>query len=247
MSWETASLAPEGAPKWFQIAEILRRSIARGEFSPGDIMPTEARLNETFGISRTTARAALNRLVQDGLLIRRPGVGSVVLAPKVDQPVSQIRGFTEDMLSRGLVPSFTVLECGWETATGEAAHALGLASSDKPFKSVRLLKANDRLIGHSASWIRPDIFGDIPTPTRDILATGSLYSWLRHNIGIEISGGVEFIEAQAADPTTAAQLEIEPGTAVLVITRIAKATSGLPVEFATVIYRSDRYRFRVEL
>lgn len=247
MAWNTGTLAEEGAPKWFQIAGILRQAISQGEFAPGSAMPTEAQLNDTFGISRTTARAALNKLVQEGLISRRSGVGSVVLVPRVDQPVSQIRGFTEDMLGRGLQPSFEVLEAGWGSATGEAAHGLGLASSDRPFRSVRLYKANDRLIGHSISWVRPDIFGSTPPPSREFLAHGSLYSWLRENLAVDIRGGVEFIEAQSASSEVAHQLQIEPGTAVLVVTRIAKAAGDLPIEFVVVTYRADRYRFRLEL
>jgi len=247
MSWNAARLSDEGAPKWFQIASILRQSIAGGEFQAGDAMPTEAHLNDVFDVSRTTARAALNKLVQEGLITRRSGVGSIVLGGRVDQPVNQIRGFTEDMQLRGLKPSFEVLSAGWSQASGEAAQALGLASSDKPFRSDRLLRANDRLMGYSVSWIRPDVFGAMAPPTEALLAGGSLYAWLRENLGIEISGGVEFIEANLASQEIAQLLDVEPASAVLVVTRIAKSTAGLPVEFAVVTYRADRYRFRVEL
>lgn len=247
MGWNAARLSDEGAPKWFQIAGILRQSIADGEFQAGDAMPTEAHLNDVFDVSRTTARAALNKLVQEGLITRRSGVGSIVLGGRVDQPVNQIRGFTEDMQLRGLKPSFEVLSAGWSQASGEAAQALGLASSDKPFRSDRLLRANDRLMGYSVSWIRPDAFGAMAPPTEAQLAGGSLYAWLRENLGIEISGGVEFIEANLASPEIARLLDVEPASAVLMVTRIAKAVGGLPVEFAVVTYRADRYRFRVEL
>ncbi len=247
MGWDAARLSDEGAPKWFQIANILRQSIVEGEFQAGDVMPTEAHLNRVFDVSRTTARSALNKLVQEGLITRRSGVGSIVLGGRVDQPVNQIRGFTEDMLLRGLKPSFAVLSAGWEQASGEVAHALGLASSDKPFRSDRLLSANGRLMGYSVSWIRPDLFGNVPPPTEAQLAGGSLYAWLRENLDVEISGGVEFIEANLASGETARLLDVEPASAVLVVTRVAKSAAGMPVEFVVVTYRADRYRFRVEL
>lgn len=247
MGWDAIRLSDDGAPKWFQIANILRQSIVEGEFQAGDVMPTEAHLNDVFDVSRTTARSALNKLVQEGLITRRSGVGSIVLGGRVDQPVNQIRGFTEDMLLRGLKPSFSVLSAGWEQASGEVAHALGLASSDKPFRSDRLLRANDRLMGYSVSWIRPDLFGSVAPPTEAQLAGGSLYAWLRENLDVEISGGVEFIEANLASEEIARLLDVEPASAVLVVTRIAKSASGMPVEFAVVTYRADRYRFRVEL
>jgi len=247
MAWHDAALSEDGTPKWLQVANILRRSLTNGEFTAGETMPSEAQLNDAFGISRTTARAALNRLVQEGMLLRRSGVGSVVLGPKVDQPVSQIRGFSEDMLLRGLKPSFEVVTTGWARANGEASHALGLPTTDTPFMVERLLKANDRLIGHSISWVRPDIFGSQTPPTADYLKAGSLYAWLRENLSVSISGGVEYIEAQIASADVAEQLDIAPGSAVLVVTRVARTSEGFPVEFAVVTYRSDRYRFRVEL
>jgi len=247
MAWHEAKLVEDGTPKWLQVAGILRRGLEIGEFPPGETMPTEAQLNNAFGISRTTARAALNKLVQEGVLMRRSGVGSVVLGPKVDQPVSQIRGFTEDMLLRGLKPSFEVMTARWATASGEASHALGLSSSDTPFMIERLLKANDRLIGHSVSWVRPDIFGRREPPDREYLASASLYAWLREHLTVIISGGVEYIEAQVASPDVAHLLDVAPASAVLVVTRVARTSEGLPIEFAVVTYRSDRYRFRVEL
>lgn len=247
MAWHEASLVEDGTPKWLQVVGILRRGLESGEFPPGETMPTEAQLNSAFGISRTTARAALNKLVQEGVLLRRSGVGSVVLGPKVDQPVSQIRGFTEDMLLRGLRPSFEVVTADWGRASGEATHALGLPSSDTPFMVERLLKANDRLIGHSVSWVRPDIFGPITPPSAEYLVSASLYAWLRENLAVTISGGVEYIEAQTASVEVAQQLDVAPGSAVLVVTRVARTSESLPIEFAVVTYRSDRYRFRVEL
>src|SRR5262245_11851967 len=102
---------PESSPLplWFQIAERLRHAIAQGVFSPGAVLPSEAKLNETFGISRATSRAALDRLEQEGLISRKSGKGSIVLSPRVDQPVNEMFGFSDDMRRRGLRPSYQTL------------------------------------------------------------------------------------------------------------------------------------------
>lgn len=247
MTWREKEIEKGAIPLWFQIANILRASIANGEFQSGEILPSEAELFRVFGVSRTTARASLNKLVQEGLLDRRSGVGSVVIEPKVDQPVSQLLGFSEDMKRRGLAPSFTLLDSKYCLAAEDVTEALGLASCDMPFMSERLLKANDRLIGHSLSWIRPDIFGATEPPTADILEGGSLYGWLSEKLGVDIVGGNEFIEAQIADDQAVGNLQVSKGDAVLVAKRTAKTARGLPIEFAVVTYRADRYRFRIEL
>lgn len=245
--WREKEIEKGAIPLWFQIANILRDSIANGEFQSGETLPSEAELFRVFGVSRTTARASLNKLVQEGLVDRRSGVGSVVIEPKVDQPVSQLLGFSEDMKRRGLVPSFSLLNSKYCAAPKDVTEALGLASGDMPFMSERLLKANDRLIGHSLSWVRPDIFGPTAPPGPGILESGSLYGWLSEKLGVDIVGGSEFIEAQIADDQVVRNLQISKGDAVLVAKRTAKTAQGLPIEFAAVTYRADRYRFLIEL
>ena len=247
MSWSSATLVSNGAPRWLQLADIFRRAIGAGEFSVGATLPTETEINALFGVSRTTTRSAMQQLVQEGLIKRRAGIGSVVIDTRIDQPVNQIRGFAEDMRSRGMTPGYEVLGCGMAAASLEATQSLGLPSGDKPFYVERLLKANERLIGHSISWVRPDIFGTKQEPTAEQLSEGSLYEWLRTELGVEIVGGVEYIEAGLATEQVCPHLDVTVNDPVLVARRVARSRQGLPIEFAIVTYRSDRYRFRVEL
>ncbi|WP_319520538.1 GntR family transcriptional regulator [uncultured Martelella sp.] len=247
MKWTEREITANGASRWQQIAEILRDAIEGGEFKAGQSIPTEAEINKAFGVSRTTTRAAMQKLVQDGLVSRHPGLGTIVSDRRLDQPLHQIRSFAEDMRSRGMTPSYEVLRCGMTTATPEAAHGLELATSDRPYHVERLLKGNGRLIGHSLSFIRPDIFSDIEPPDAAFLAQGSLYDWIAQECGIEIAGGVEFIEASLAGGELAGTLGLSGGDPVLIARRIARSENGLPIEFAVITYRADRYRFRVEL
>ncbi|SFO68802.1 transcriptional regulator, GntR family [Cohaesibacter marisflavi] len=247
MKWTEHKIVANGVPRWLQIAEILREAIEDGSFAVGQSIPTEAEINKAFDVSRTTTRAAMQKLVQDGLISRRAGLGSIVVDQKVDQPLHQIRSFSEDMESRGMTASYEVLSCGLTTATPEATHGLGLASGDRPFHIERLLKGNDRLIGYSQSFVRPDIFNSVAPPDADFLSQGSLYDWIATELGIKINGGVEFIEAGLADAFLAKTLDVKEGDPVLVAHRTAQSEAGLPIEFAVITYRADRYRFRVEL
>lgn len=246
MSWDHQQPFTEDGPLWEQIANRLRRAIDSGHFPPGAVLPTEAELNAAFGVSRTTSRAAMNKLVQEGLVVRRAGIGSVVLDMQVERPVSQLAGFSEDMRRRGLSSSYEVLRAGMEAPSPEAAEALGLPAGDKSFVSERLFRANGRLIGLSESWLRPDLFSHHPPPSVADLAAGSLYTWLNRTAGIEIVQGVEHIEAAIASPATCANLEMAPGSPVLVVRRLGRSRTGLAVEFAVTTYRADRYRFRIE-
>ena len=175
MSWNEGNLSTDASPLWRQIADRLRRSIAAGEFGPGDVLPSEAEINATFQVSRATARASLERLRQEGLIKRRAGRGSIVLAPKVEQPVNELASFSEDMRRRGLRPSYSTFSAENAPARGEVAEAFAVGEGALAFYIRRLLLANDQPIGMLESWLAPWIFtaGRKPTPAE--LDAGSLY------------------------------------------------------------------------
>ncbi|MGB7972800.1 MAG: GntR family transcriptional regulator [Roseiarcus sp.] len=247
MLWNDGNLSPDASPLWRQIADRLRRSIVTGEFSPGDVLPSEAEINATFQVSRATARASLERLRQEGLIRRQSGRGSTVLAPKVEQPVNELASFAEDMLRRGLRPSYSTFSAESALATTEAAEALEIGDGARAFHIRRLLLADDEPIGMSESWLAPWIFSAGREPTPDELDAGSLYAWLARFCGQKIAGARERIEAALADAVMARRLEVAPGSALLVARRRSHAEDQRPIEYAVMHYRADRYRFIIEL
>ena len=247
MRWNDDILAPGPTPLWFQIAERLRASITAGEFRPGDALPSEAEINTAFKVSRTTARASLDRLRQEGLISRQSGRGSIVLKRKVEQPVNQLASFSEDMRRRGFKASYATFGAAPATLSDEAAEALGLGRGTQTFFIRRLFLANDEPMGMSESWLAPSVLGDNPGPTPDELDAGSLYQWLGSRLGVQIAGAREFIEAAVADVAMARRLDIAPGAPVLVARRRSHAADGTAIEYAVMHYRADRYRFSIDL
>ena len=247
MSWDAEDLDEGPVPLWFQIADRLRSAIERGEFRPGDVLPSEARLNERFGVSRTTARASLDRLEQEGLVRRRSGKGSIVLNPRIEQPLNVLASFSEDMRRRGLQPSYATQSVHHVPATAEVAQAFGIEPSRPVFRAVRLFKADERPMGVCETWLAPAVLKAHEPPTPAELDTGSLYAWLEHRCGARIASGHEIIEAAAATRQQAQLLEVAAGSALLVARRCSRAADGAPIEYAVMRYRADRYRFRIDL
>ncbi len=247
MKWNEPLPESSPAPLWFQIAERLRDAIAEGDFKPGDVLPSEARINETFGVSRATSRAALDRLEQEGLITRRSGRGSIVVVPRVDQPAMEMAGFAEDMRRRGLRPSYETRFVGRVRASAEVASAFGLRPGQLVFQSRRLLKADEQPIGFAISWLSPSLFRTVKPPTASDLSSGSLYDWLASCCDVRMSGAQEYIEAANVDRDLARDLDVAPGTAILVARRVSWDQTGRPVEYAILSFRSDRYRFRIEV
>src|SRR3984885_9630360 len=205
MSWNEGNLSPDASPLWRQIADRLRRSIAMGEFRPGDVPPSETEINAPFQVSRATARASLERLRQEGLIRRQSGRGSTVLAPKVEQPVNELASFSDDMRRRGLRPSYSTFSAESAPARGDVAEALEIDDGALVFHIRRLLLADDEPIG-------------------------MLESWLARFCGLKIAGARECIEAALADAAMARRLEIAPGSALLVASRRSHVEGRRPVE-----------------
>lgn len=233
-------------PLWFQIAERLRQAISDGTFAAGDVLPSESQLNAAFGISRATSRAALDSLEQDGLIVRRSGKGSMVLSPRVEQPAAEMYGFSDDMRRRGLHPSYEALFAGRVRVSAEVGEALGLRVNTSVFHSRRVLKADDQTIGLAQSWIPLSVFKTNPQPTLAELSTTSLYAWLHERCGTKIVGAHESIEASIVSLDMAIELDVQPGSAVLVVRRRSDAADGSPVEYAVLNFRSDRYRLHLD-
>jgi GntR family transcriptional regulator len=247
MPWNKGKLSLNASPLWRQIADRLRQSIALGEFGPGDVLPSEAEINATFQVSRATARTSLDRLRQEGLIKRQSGRGSIVLTPKVEQPVNELSSFSEDMRRRGLRPSYSTFSAESAPARGEVAEALEIGDGALTFYIRRLLLADDEPIGMLESWLAPWIFAEGREPTPDELDAGSLYAWLAKFSAPRIAGARECIEAALADAAMARRLGVPPGSALLVARRRSHAEDWRPMEYAVMHYRSDRYRFIIEL
>ena len=246
-SWSAALPPDSRLPLWVQITQRLRAAIGRGEFAPGRVLPSETELNQVFGVSRATSRAALNELEREGLIVRRAGKGSIVLRPKVDQPAEEMGGFSEDMRRRGLRPSYRTLEVGKVPVGIQVAEALEIRSETRAFRSRRLLLAEDEPMGLAISWIPPRLLREIATPTAEELSQGSLYEWMFRHCGTRLVRAHQYIEAAAAEPEMAALLGIPSAAPLLIARRQSFDETGKPAEYSVLHFRSDRYRFELKV
>jgi GntR family transcriptional regulator len=245
-AWNHQQLAEGPLPLWFQIADRLRTAVGRGEFAPGDRLPSETEISQELSVSRTTARAALDRLEHDGLIVRRAGKGSIVLPPRVEQPLRTFAGFADEMRARGLRPAYRTLSVAAQPAELELANALGVELGSPVVAIDRLLSADDFPMAIGRSWLSPHVLAGREPPTIEEMNAGSLYAWIEQACGARIVGGEEFLEAANSEADVAGRLEVPVGTATLVARRVARIADGRAVEFVILHYRADRYRFGVE-
>jgi GntR family transcriptional regulator len=227
------------SPLYLQLASQLEKDIRAGTYRVDQALPSERMLCESLGVSRITARKAIDVLVAQGLVLRRHGSGNFI-APRVEQPVSQLTSFSQQLRQRGYAPSSQWISRTVRVATAHERDALGLARSARVAHLERLRLADGVPMAYEVS-VLPAVVLTRPQDFQD-----SLYAWLDAE-GKAPVRGTQHIRACNADATTAGLLQVSEGMALLQVTRTAFDATGLAVEFTQSYCRSDYYDFVAEL
>ena len=231
-------------PLYHQIYLILRERIADGSIGSNATVPGEHELMRLYGVSRITAKRALDELAGEGLVVRERGRGTRVnSAPPTPPFRASIEGLLENLLVMGLKTKVELLEFGYVQAPAEAAAALGCAIGQTVQRAVRIRHIAGAPFSHLVTYV-PEAIGR--TYSRRDLASKPLLSLLERS-GIRVSRADQVISAKLADSQVARHLNIEVGSALLKITRIVRGQRGRPVEYITGLYRPDRYQYAMSL
>ena len=223
-----------------QIEDWLAGQIATGALAPGDRLPTEHDLAKWFGVSRMTLRHALAELARRGLVTRTVGRhgGTVVAAPKLEQDLTPLAGFSEQLRRHGMVAGARVLSAATRPAGPVAAAALGLSEGDPVHEVRRIRLADGTPIAMEHSLFPAALFEGMLDRRLD----GSLYELLETQYGQRPYRARESLEPVIAGVREAEALEVPEGAPLMQVQRIAYAESGTPLEFARDLFRGDRTR-----
>ncbi len=235
-------LAPHGGPRYMQLRRRLEEAIESGRLPPGTPLPPEREIAEMTTLSRVTVRKAIQPLVEAGLVIQRRGSGTVVAsrAPRLEQSLSILTSFTEDMAWRGLRASSLWLERGIFLAAPEETAALGLSAAQSVARLARLRLADDEPMAIERAALPLEI---LPNPLE---VEASLYEVLARD-GHRPVRARQRISAISLCEENADLLGVPPGAAGLRIERISFLPDGRVVEFTRSVYRGDAYDFVAEL
>lgn len=238
--WEFAPLDKGSfTPMYFQIQAQLLKMIRSGRLLPGDALPSEEEVSRACGVSRMTARHALQSLKSQGFASRHKGQGTFVSQPRVEKDIMHLSGFTAEMRALGLHPSSQVLSAEMTPAPAEVASRLRIEVEGPVFQLRRLRCADGLPVAVEDVWISREQF---PGVDKIDFSSASLYRTLRERYGIRLSRADEVLEARSATSREAELLKIPRRSSVLAISRTLWSTDGKPVETAHSVYRGDRYR-----
>jgi GntR family transcriptional regulator len=232
-------------PLYYQLFELLKTQLERGLWSAGDALPTEQDLCEMYGVSRTTARAALADLVHQGMIQRERGRGTFAVGRRYHESFIQSFGsFHQEMSSRGHQVTSDVLTRGIVAATEEIAHVLQIPLGTSVIHVARLRRLNGEAVVHSTTYMP---YALAPAVLDADLSTESLYAFIERTYGFVPARIMRTVEALPLDPAIAETLGDQPGVPALHVESLARLHDATPLEFSDAWYRSENIQFEVEV
>ncbi len=228
-------------PLYFQVARQLEEAIETGTLPPGSRLPNEIDFAGRLGLSRPTMRRAIQHLVDEGLLVRKRGVGTQVVHTKVRRSI-ELTSLYDDLTAANQRPRTEVLTNLVEPATGPVALGLNVPEGVPVLAVARLRYAQDEPLALMHNYLPADL---IELSTEE-LAEHGLYELLRTS-GVHLRLATQTIGARTASAAEARLLAERRSAPLLSMTRTTYDDRGRIVEYASHLYRASLYAFELTL
>jgi GntR family transcriptional regulator len=241
---ETLHLS-SGVPKYTQISHWLMEMIQKGRFAVNEKLPSESKLSDLFQVNRNTVRQAISDLVAKGLVQKRNGVGSIVVArsiPPVKYTLQNISSFTDDMVRMGIAPKTKPIRQSVIEAPPEVVEKLMLGKKREVILTERLRLGDDIPLVIERSYLPYKEYRAI----LKMRLTGSLYRLLTKRFHVDLHRSLQTFRAIALTGKDAKLLGLPSGSPGIFLESIIYDSKNVPVEVLHAFHRGDQYVFEVE-
>lgn len=228
-------------PLYHQLVHGIESAISAGSLPPGTMLSNELALAKELHLSRPTVRKAMDELVRSGLLVRKRGVGTQVVASEVRRPV-RLTSLYDDLTEDSARPRTEVLAFREEAAAAEVAERLGIAACAPVYYLKRLRSRGETPLAIMENWV-PTSIAEL---SAEILRERGLYALLRE-AGVNFRLANQKIGAAVATKAQADLLHTTQGAALVTMARTATDDVGRRVETGRHVYRADSYSFEMTL
>ncbi|GLP96420.1 GntR family transcriptional regulator [Paraferrimonas sedimenticola] len=229
-------------PLYHQVYLFLKEKIQLGDIEHGEKMPTEHQISEAFGVSRITAKRAMDELSEEGYIRRQRGIGSHVTyqhrKEKVQAPLS---GMLESLQIMGQETQVKSLMFAKKVPPLDIQKRFDLKEGESLYWSVRVRESDGEPFGYYVSWTRE--IGD-DYNEENILKHTRLKLFRR--MGINLDKVEQTLTATLSNVDTGLQLNIPAGKPLLVLDRSMYDESGVLIDHLYALYRPDKYQFEME-
>lgn len=233
------------SPLYQQIKALLLQSLDRGEWKPGEAIPSELDLASRFQVSQGTVRKAIDELAADNLVLRRQGKGTFVATHNEAKVRFRFLRLTPDD-GRQAAPSSRILDCRRVKAAADIAALLELRAGDVVVNVRRLLAFDQVPTILDDIWLPGSVFRRL---TADLLAKyrGPLYALFEAEFGVSMVRADEKIRAVSAGAEQAELLQVAPSSPLLQVERVSFTYGDRPVEVRRGSYVTERFHYRNSL
>jgi GntR family transcriptional regulator len=235
-------------PLYFQLEQIIKSKILIGEFVPGQQIPTDKDLCETYQVSTITARQAILNLVKEGLVIRRQGKGTFVaegLRNIKNIKTLRLSGDINDVIPEGLkAQDVEVLDIMKVKTPQRVANLLDIEEREDIIQIRRMRSENNIPVSYIKNYLPLEIGEKIE---KEDLCLYPMLDILRNRLKVPLTGGIQYVEAIVADYDIASALSVNICSPILYLETIIFERHNKPVEFVQTFYRPDQFRYTVKL
>jgi GntR family transcriptional regulator len=221
-----------------ELADRLRDEILAGAFASGSL-PDEQSLTATYGATRNAVREALRLLVAEGLLVRRPGLGTRVAARKFAHSLDRLAGLAETLRRQGTITN-EVRIARWESAPSAVAGRLDIDDGAAVLYLQRLRSLDGEPLSLDSSYITAPIGEGL---LRQDLHSRDVFALIEEIAATPLGTAEVEVQAINASDEIAGALGLGPRDAVFAIDRLTRLADGRPVDLETIYLRGDRISF----
>lgn len=235
------STAAPPPPRYVWLHECLLRDIKNGKYPVGSLLPTEAQLGKTFGVSRHTVREATRKLVDSGLISRRPSIGTVVRASKPAAPYVAALGSFKDLMDYTNTTRLEVLGEARIKADEQMVKDMRCEAGSEwiELQTKRHLAGQDAPISFTKVYLRPEFAGIKEQLHGDHL---SIYALLHKLYDQEVESVLQQIEATLMPTEAARLLQLKADSPALRMLRCYFDKSGRLLSASANLYIADRFQ-----
>lgn len=224
-----------------RLANSLRERLRDGEWGPGDQLPTEAELSTDYGVSRSTVRAALQQLENQGFTVTRHGLGTFVtpFGRAIKAGLQELQSMTDTIAAHGMRPSMQYRSAVFRDASAEECQALGRESPCRVLATERAVRADDLLVAFSYEAILADL---VPANLDPASVTGSLFALL------EASGSVPRTAVAEVHATRGKHIgwgERPNGATYLLLQQVHYDAQATPMLVSKTFFIEGRFQFSI--
>ena len=230
-------------PLHVKVERLVRSLADRREYADGGRqLPPEVELASRLGVSRATVRHAMQRLVQEGLLVRKRNAGTRVAPRHLTTSLNNWTSFSSEMLRQGVSMQTLSVKARMAPVPAEVATFFNVDRGRRCLRLIRLKGQDGEPVVEFQSWLHPRLGLGV-----DENFELPLYELIEREAHVVVARSSEEIGAIAADAVMAAELRCDIGQPILTRRRLVADAGGRPVEFCDCLYRADRFSYGIDI